>query len=157
MVVVVGGGAVVVVVVGGGAVVVVVVAGDVSPVSDVVEVVVDGGDVVTVVEVVVLVVGAGPVVGGSESTVDVCGVAMVVVEVGRPMATGVSTTRSRIPATAADAINTEIAVAPSQAAPTPTYLLIFFSMMDVTTGWVKTPLSHRQAILEWPPLEAIRV
>jgi hypothetical protein len=50
-----------------------------------------------------------------------------------------------MPATAADAIKTESTVAPSQAAPIPKYLLIFSSMTDQLTSWVKGRLSDDQA------------
>jgi hypothetical protein len=91
----------------------------------------------------VLVAGAAKVVVGPAGLeVDVePGATVEVVVVGRPIATGVSTTRSRIPATAADAINTETAVAPSHARPTPKYLLIHPSMHHATTAWVKWRLN----------------
>ena len=130
-VVVVCGGAVVVVVVAGGAVVVVVGV-------DAATVVVTGGAAVeVVVDVAGVVVGPGGVV---VELVD-AGAAVDVVVEGRPMATGVSTTRSRIPATAADAINKESAVAPSHARPMPKYLLIHPSIHHPATSWVKRRLN----------------
>lgn len=115
-----GGAVVVVVVVAGGAVVVVTV--ESTTVVDVTD-----AAVVVVVEEVVLAAGAAKVVvgpAGLEVDVTEPGATVEVVLVGRPIATGVSTTRSRIPATAAEAINTESAVAPSHARPMRKYLLI---------------------------------
>ena len=95
-------------------------------------------DVVTgasVVDVVVVEedVAAGAVVGVS---VEETPPALVVDVVGAPAATGVSTTRSRIPATAADAMRTDSAVAASHATPIPTYFLISSSMHRTNTPWV---------------------
>ena len=127
----------VVVAVSGGAVVVVTL--ESTTVVDV-----TGSVVVVVVEAVALVAGAAKVVvgpAGLEVDVTEPGAAAEVVVVGRPIATGVSTTRSRIPATAADAINTESAVAASHARPMPKYLLIHPSMHHPTTAWVKRRLN----------------
>jgi len=65
----------------------------------------------------------------------------VVVVVGGPIAAGVSTTRSRMPATAAEAITTESAVAPSHAAPMLKYRFIHPSMPYSIVDWVKARLT----------------
>lgn len=148
-------GGAVVVVVGGGAVVVVdvVFAGAAVVLVDVVS-----GNVVVVVDVVDIDPTAVEVVdGGNEVSAAVSGRVDVVVDVGSPIATGASTTRSRMPATAADAINTESTVAPSQAAPIPQYLLICSSMTDNPGRWVKTRLSHDQRNLRYPTSRLPRV
>jgi hypothetical protein len=111
---------VVVVVVVVGAAVVVVVVGDSATV-----VVVSGGSVVLVGRVDVVDVEAGRVVDG---TSPVTATVTVVVVVGAPIASGVSTTRARIPATAVDAISTDKTVAPSHATPKPTIRFIRTSM-----------------------------
>jgi hypothetical protein len=114
------------VVVAGGAVVVVVgSAGAVTVVT-----VVSTGAAVVELEEIAIVPGTVAVVEGAPLDVVSPTSVVVVVEVGGPMATGVSTTRSRMPATAADAINTESTVAPSQAAPMPKYRLIVSSIAD---------------------------
>lgn len=144
-VVVVVGGAVVVVVGIGAAVVVVAVAGGR------VVVVVAGGWVVDVSTGPAVVIGACAVlvVGSIVGVAVVCSagrvVVVVVVVVGKPMATGVSTTRSRIPATAAEAIRTDRAVAPSHAAPIRKYLLIPPSMHHLGSAWVKARLSNDES------------
>ena len=125
-----------VVVLAGGAVVVTVDSTTVVAASGaVVGVVVD-----VVLEDVVLVVG--PV--GLDVDVIPPGAIVVVVVVGSPIATGVSTTRSRMPATAVDAINTESAVAPNHARPIRQYLLIHPSMHHPTSAWVKRRLNDDQ-------------
>ncbi len=103
----------------------------------VVVVVATGGSVVVVGDSAVVVAGAGATVEAVGASVGSLGSVVVVVldaadvdtpgsdvdtgvnVVGAPRATGASTTRSRIPATAADAISTESAVAPSHAAAMP--------------------------------------
>ena len=124
----------------------------------VVVVVVAGGDpvvVVTALSTLVVVVAGGSVtdgaslvdgaVGASSGTVLVVVVAGAdVVVVGGPMATGVSTTRSRMPATAAEAMNTDSAVATNHAAPKPMYFLIVASMHQPQTCWVNRRLNHDQ-------------
>lgn len=121
----------------------------------VVVVVVAGGAVVEVgaseVSVVdgTLVSTGSAVVGTAASVVDVAaveavGTVVVVVVVGGPIATGVSTTLSRIPATAVDAMNTETTVAPIHAAPIPIIRLIRPSMPHPAAAWVKPGLSVAQ-------------
>lgn len=117
--------------VSGGDVVVVEVA-----VSAAVVTVTSGGSVVVVAAVVDVDVVAARV--GAE----VVSGATVVVVVGAPSATGVSTTRSRIPATAVDAMNTDNAVAASHAKPIPRYLLIHSSMQHLGPAWVNARLNH---------------
>ena len=128
----------------------------------VVVVVVAGGGalvvVVTAPSTVVVVAGAcvtggaslaGGDVGGTSKTelVVVPAGASVVDVVGGPMATGVSTTRSRIPATAAEAMITESAVATSHAAPKPMYLFIRTSMQHPAATWVNRRLNHDQGMV----------
>lgn len=131
VVVVAAGAAVVVVVVGAGAVVSVTGGGSVVVVSI-------GAAVVlgTVTAVVVVVVAAG--------AADVSGGTVAAAVVGSPIATGVSTTRSRMPATAVDAITIESTVAPSHAAPMPKYLLIQPSMHQGGPPCVKPRLKHNE-------------
>jgi hypothetical protein len=149
-VVVVAGGAVVVVVVvvAGGAVVVVS-----ADATIVVVVVVAGGGSVT--EVGAAVLGGGDVVVRSEA-VDVTSIASgaVVEVVGAPIATGVATTRSRMPATAADAITTDNTVAASHAAPIAKYLLINPSMHHPMASWVKRRLNHAETTVIRPVLRS---
>lgn len=125
---------VLVVVDGGGAAVVVVVVGGVVPLGTLVDVF--GASLVVGIEVVL--VGADDVVTLGVSVVVVVTTGLLVVEdvvseitvfvVGTPAATGESSTPVRIPVTAADAIVSEIIVAPSQAAANPSFLFIPHSM-----------------------------
>lgn len=131
-------------------VVVVVAGGAVVAVTTVVSVVAGA----SVVEVTV-VVGAAVVVGATVVVVPsrterggtVVGETVVAVVDGSPIATGVSTTRSRIPATAAEAIATESAVAPTHATPILQYLLIHPSMHHPNFAWVKPRLTDNQATI----------
>lgn len=94
-----------------------------------------GGSLVVVAVVAVVAGAIEELVDAGPNVVDV---------VGAPIAAGVSTTLSRIPATAVDAIITDTAVATSHATPKPSFRLIRSSMQQTQRSWVNPRLNQHE-------------